>query len=137
VVDAAILARRVAWLAIGSLVMRHVSESAARRPEDDLPDLLWEADHALGRATIVIPTRLAGHVARVAAPQTSFWRDAQFDTIRLCLIKVAGRVTEMITRIKLALPTAYRHARRPYRQAAAVNRGAAGPRTKPRRNLKP
>jgi hypothetical protein len=40
-------------------------------------------------------------------PQASFWRDAQFDTIRLCLIKVAGRVTEMITRIKIALPTAF------------------------------
>src|SRR6476646_8592797 len=44
---------------------------------------------------------------RGLAPQTSFWRDAQFDTIRLCLIKVAGRVTEMVTRIKIALPTAY------------------------------
>ena len=47
---------------------------------------------------------------RGMAPRTSFWRDAQFDTIRLCLIKVAGRVTEMVTRIKVALPTAY-----PYR----------------------
>ena len=27
--------------------------------------------------------------------------------IRLCLIKIAGRVTEMVTRIKIALPTAY------------------------------
>jgi hypothetical protein len=44
---------------------------------------------------------------RGLAPRTSFWRNAQFDTIRLCLIKVAGRVTEMATRIKLALPTAY------------------------------
>ena len=44
---------------------------------------------------------------RGMAPRTSFWRDAQFDTIRLCLIKVAGRVTEMVTRIKIALPTAY------------------------------
>src|SRR5580693_2776798 len=44
---------------------------------------------------------------RGLAPQTSFWRDAQFDTIRLCLIKVAGRVTEMITRIKIALPSAF------------------------------
>ena len=43
---------------------------------------------------------------RGLAPRTSFWRDAQFDTIRLCLIKVAGRVTEMLTRIKIALPTA-------------------------------
>jgi hypothetical protein len=40
---------------------------------------------------------------RGLAPRTSFWRDAQFDTIRLCLIKVAGRVTEMVTRIKVAL----------------------------------
>src|SRR6266571_3686308 len=44
---------------------------------------------------------------RGLAPSTSFWRDAQFDTIRLCLIKVAGRVTEMVTRIKIALPTAF------------------------------
>jgi hypothetical protein len=44
---------------------------------------------------------------RSLAPGTSFWRDAQFDTIRLCLIKVAGRVTELVTRIKIALPTGY------------------------------
>jgi len=42
---------------------------------------------------------------RDQAPRKSFWRDAQFDTIRLCLIKVAGRVTEMVTRIKIALPS--------------------------------
>ena len=74
---------------------------------------------------------------RGLAPRTSFWRDAQFDTIRLCLIKVAGRVTEMVTRIKIALPTAYplpdrlRRSRRPHRQAAAVNNGAVCPRTNP------
>ena len=44
---------------------------------------------------------------RCLAPRTSFWRDAQFDTIRLCLIKVAARVTEMVTRIKVALPSAF------------------------------
>src|SRR5689334_4636942 len=44
---------------------------------------------------------------RGLAPRTSFWREAQFDTIRLCLIKVAGRVTEMVTRIKVALPSAF------------------------------
>jgi hypothetical protein len=44
---------------------------------------------------------------RGVAPRTSFWREAQFDTIRLCLIKVAGRVTEMVTRIRVALPTAF------------------------------
>jgi hypothetical protein len=44
---------------------------------------------------------------RSLAPKTSFWRQAQFDTIRLCLIKVAGRVTEMVTRIKIALPSTF------------------------------
>ena len=74
---------------------------------------------------------------RGLAPRTSFWRDAQFDTIRLCLIKVAGRVTEMVTRIKIALPTAYPYqtgfadARRPHRQTAAVNDGAGCPSTNP------
>jgi len=49
------------------------------------------------------------HTLRGLAPKTSFWRDAQFDTIRLALIKVAARVTELKTRIKLALPTSYPH----------------------------
>jgi hypothetical protein len=47
------------------------------------------------------------HTLRGLAPRTSFWRDAQFDTIRLALIKVAARVTELKTRIKVALPTCY------------------------------
>ena len=50
------------------------------------------------------------HTLRGLAPKTSFWRDAQFDTLRLALIEVAGRVTELATRIKLALPSGY-----PYR----------------------
>src|SRR6478609_4180239 len=44
---------------------------------------------------------------RGLAPRTSFWRDAQFDTIRLCLIKIATRITEMVSRIKIALPSAF------------------------------
>jgi hypothetical protein len=44
---------------------------------------------------------------RALAPRSSFWRDAQFDTIRLCLIKIAGRVTEMVTRIRIALPSGF------------------------------
>jgi Transposase DDE domain group 1 len=47
------------------------------------------------------------HTLRGLAPSRSFWRDAQFDTMRLALIKVAGRVTELATRIKVALPTSY------------------------------
>jgi hypothetical protein len=49
------------------------------------------------------------HRLRGLAPKTSFWRDAQFDTLRLALIKVAARVTELKTRIKVALPTCYPH----------------------------
>jgi DDE family transposase len=44
---------------------------------------------------------------RTLAPRTSFWRQPQFDTIRLCLSKVAGRITEMVTRIKVAPPSAF------------------------------
>lgn len=47
------------------------------------------------------------HTLRGLAPKTSVWRDAQFDTIRLALIKVAGRVTEMVTRIKVSLPSGF------------------------------
>jgi hypothetical protein len=49
------------------------------------------------------------HTLRGLAPKTSFWRDAQLDSVRLALIKVAARVTEMKTRIKVALPSAYPH----------------------------
>ena len=55
------------------------------------------------------------HTLRALAPKRSFWRDAQFDTIRLALIKVAGRVTEMATRIKVALPSDY-----PYRDSLTL-----------------
>lgn len=41
------------------------------------------------------------------APKTSFWRDAQFDTIRLAFVKIAARVTEIATRIKISLPSSY------------------------------
>ena len=46
------------------------------------------------------------HGLRQRAPRKSFWRTAQFDTIRSRLIKLAARVTEMNTRIKVSLPTA-------------------------------
>jgi hypothetical protein len=38
-----------AWLAIGCLVMRCISETAARRPGPDLLKLIWEFDHELAR----------------------------------------------------------------------------------------
>jgi hypothetical protein len=55
------------------------------------------------------------HTLRGLAPKTSFWRAAQLDTLRLALIKVAGRVTELVTRIKVALPSSY-----PYRNSLAL-----------------
>jgi hypothetical protein len=47
------------------------------------------------------------HSLRGLAPKTSFWREAQFDTLRLGLIKVAVRVTELVTKIKVSLPTGF------------------------------
>ena len=47
------------------------------------------------------------HTLRGLAPRRSFWRDAQLDTLRLAFIKVAGRVTELATRIKVAPPSSY------------------------------
>jgi hypothetical protein len=42
---------------------------------------------------------------RALMPKASSWRVAQFDTLRLRLIKVAARVVEMKTKIKIHLPT--------------------------------
>lgn len=44
-----ILHQRCAWLAAGCLVMRHISETAARKPGWDFPRLLYEANPKLGR----------------------------------------------------------------------------------------
>jgi hypothetical protein len=52
------------------------------------------------------------HSLRGLAAKLSFWRAAQFDTIGLGLLKVFARVTDMATRIKVALPSAY-----PYRDS--------------------
>jgi Transposase DDE domain group 1 len=46
------------------------------------------------------------HALRDAAPKRSSWRRAQFDTLRIRIIKLAARVVEMATRIKVLLPTA-------------------------------
>jgi Transposase DDE domain group 1 len=46
---------------------------------------------------------------RALMPKRSPWRVAQFDTLRLRLIKIAGRVVELKTQIRLHLPTACPH----------------------------
>jgi hypothetical protein len=42
---------------------------------------------------------------RALMPKASSWRVAQFDTLRLRLVKIATRVVEMKTKIKIHLPT--------------------------------
>jgi hypothetical protein len=42
---------------------------------------------------------------RASMPRRSMWRVAQFDTLRLRLIKVAARIVEMKTMIRVHLPT--------------------------------
>ena len=44
---------------------------------------------------------------RSLAPKRSQWRKAQFDTIRLRLLKLAAKVTEYATRVIVQLPSAY------------------------------
>lgn len=43
---------------------------------------------------------------RAALPKRSPWRRAQFDTLRLRLVKIAARVVELKTRIAVHLPSA-------------------------------
>jgi hypothetical protein len=43
---------------------------------------------------------------RARMPKRSLWRLAQFDTLRLRLIKIAARVVERKTQIRLHLPSA-------------------------------
>jgi hypothetical protein len=55
------------------------------------------------------------HTLRGLAPKRSFWRAVQLDTLRFALIKVVGRVTELASRIELALPSDY-----PYRDSLTL-----------------
>jgi hypothetical protein len=43
---------------------------------------------------------------RALMPRRSPWRTAQFDTLRLRLLKIAARVVEMKTKLRVHLPTA-------------------------------
>jgi hypothetical protein len=45
-------------------------------------------------------------ILRAALPKRSPWRCAQFDTLRLRLVKIAARVVERKTRIAIHLPSA-------------------------------
>ena len=49
------------------------------------------------------------HTLRRAAAKRSMWRGATFDTIRRAFVKIAVRVEEMKSRIKIAFPASYPH----------------------------
>ena len=49
------------------------------------------------------------HSVRLAAPKKSRWREATFETIRCPFVKIAVRVEELRTRIKLSFPTILPH----------------------------
>ena len=52
------------------------------------------------------------HQLRQAAPRRSLWRKATFETIRRAFLKIAVRIEELKSRVRVALPSAY-----PYRKA--------------------
>lgn len=65
------------------------------------------------------------HRLRQAAPRKSLWRKATFETLRRVFLKVATRIEELKSRVRIALPTAY-----PYRSAFIATAGriaALGP----------
>ena len=47
------------------------------------------------------------HRLRQAAPRRSCWRKATFETLRRTFLKIAVRIEELKSRIKIALPSAY------------------------------
>ncbi len=59
--------------------------------------------------------RLLLHTAAYWLPHTlrglalRAWHDAQFDRLRLGFVKVAARVTELVTRLEVSLPSTYRY----------------------------
>ena len=50
------------------------------------------------------------HSVRLAAPKKSRWRGATFETVRCVFVKIAVRVEELKTRIRLLFPTHLPHA---------------------------
>ena len=65
------------------------------------------------------------HRLRQAAPRRSLWRKATFETLRRVFLKVATRIEELKSRVRIALPSAC-----PYRSAFIATAGriaALGP----------
>jgi len=47
------------------------------------------------------------HQLRQAAPRKSLWRKATFETLRRAFLKIAVRIEELKSRVRIALPSAY------------------------------
>ena len=65
------------------------------------------------------------HRLRQAAPRRSLWRSATFETLRRAFLKIAVRIEELKSRVRIALPSAY-----PYQTAFIATAGhitALGP----------
>jgi len=65
------------------------------------------------------------HQLRQTAPRRSPWRTATFETLRRAFLKIAVRIGELKSRVRVALPSGY-----PYRQvmiSMAGNIAAQGP----------
>lgn len=109
-------------------VVTNLDKSKARRLYEDVycrrgqaknPINSWKTHLRADRASCIKATanqlRLFLHAGaywimwdlRKAAPKRSLWRAAQFDTLRLRLVKIAARVVELKSQIKVHLPTAY------------------------------
>jgi len=58
------------------------------------------------------------HQLRQAAPRRSLWRAATFETLRRAFLKIAVRIEELKSRVRIALPSAY-----PYRKALIAMAG--------------
>jgi hypothetical protein len=59
------------------------------------------------------------HQLRQTAPRRSLWRTATFETLRRAFLKIAARIEELKSRVRIALPSAY-----PYRKALIAMTGS-------------
>jgi len=96
------------------VVATSLCQSAGRYPP---PHGIWKTHLAADRTSCTKATanqlRLFLHAGaywlmwglRMSMPKRSMWRVTQFDTLRLRLLKLAARVVEMKTMIKIHLPT--------------------------------
>jgi hypothetical protein len=62
----------------------------------------------------------AFRITRCFLRKTSFWWDTQFDPIRLAFVRIAARVTVLVTRINVSLPSNYPYEHDPARFAGSA-----------------